>query len=93
MTAASLHNGWAVEFRRNVHMYAHHLKMTKGDQAHVIPCEDSPCGFVGIWPHDLDLETAVWQDLLAGLRSWASQSGFEYRLYTSRDHYEGNSPA
>jgi hypothetical protein len=90
MTAASLHNGWTVEFRRHVHMYSHDLKMTKGHQEYVIPCEDTLLGFMGIWPYELNLEVAAWQDLLAGLRAWAGHSGLKYRLYTTRDHYEGN---
>jgi hypothetical protein len=83
-------DGWIVEFERNSHMYCHNLKMTKAGQEYQIPCEDSPMGFIAIWPYELNIEDAEFHALLAGLRAWASHSGMKYRLYTSMEHYETN---
>ena len=52
--------------------------------------EDTPSGFVGIWPYDLEVAALVYQDLLEALRAWARQAGMTYRRYTSRDQYETN---
>ena len=42
-------NGWTVEFEKNIHMYSHSLKLSRGREAYQVFCEDSPSGFVGIW--------------------------------------------
>jgi hypothetical protein len=87
-----LYNGWVVEFQKNVHMYSHNLKLSKDGVTYDVPCEDTPSGFVGIWPYDLKLKVADprFKNLLVALREWARQSGLRYRLYTSRDKYETN---
>ena len=87
-----VHNGWAIEFKKNIHMYCHSLKMVKGDIEYEVPCEDSPLanGLVAMWPYTLNLNTAALQDLLKGLRDWAKSSGIKYRIYTSRNDYESN---
>ncbi|SCK34205.1 hypothetical protein VAR608DRAFT_3048 [Variovorax sp. HW608] len=71
-------------------MYCHSLKMAKAGRKYDIPCEDSPMGFVAIWPYELNLEDSVFQDLLVGLRAWATLSGIKYKLYTSKDDCETN---
>jgi len=85
-------DGWAVEFRRNVHMYCHSLKLSKAGETYDVPCEDSPSGFVLIWPYELKADDTAIQDLLAALREWANQAGIQYRLYTSPTEYETNGP-
>ena len=84
------HHGWTFEFRKNVHMYYHNLLATKNGQTFDVPCEDTPYPFVAIWPYSLNLEPALNEDLLQGLRAWAEASGMCYRLYISREHYVGN---
>jgi len=89
---SEVYNGWTVEFRKNIHMYCHSLKMAKGGRVYDVPCEDLPLsnGRVGIWPYVLNLEEAVFQDLLIGLREWANHSGMKYRIYKSENNYETN---
>ena len=88
-------NGWTVEFQKNIHMYSHHLKLSRGREAYQVFCEDTPSGFVGIWPYELKetITDALFQELLLVLRKWAILADFQYRLYTSRDDYETNDPA
>jgi hypothetical protein len=83
-------NGWAINFTRNVHMYTHSLKAEKSGEIYDIPCEDTPYGFVAIWPYSLNLGDAVLKDLLQGLREWAEQMGIPYRLYRTRNDYHTN---
>ena len=85
-------NGWTVEFHKNIHMYSHNLILSRGVEAYQVFCEDTPSGFIGIWPYELKeaLADAIFQELLAVLRKWASLSNFRYRLYTSQNDYETN---
>jgi len=87
-----VHNGWIVEFRKNIHMYCYSLKMAKGGGQYEVPCEDSPIsdGLVAIWPYELQLDEAIFQDLLNGLREWADSSAVKYRLYKLKIDYETN---
>ena len=89
---SQLHNGWAIRFRKNVHMYCHSLKVSKGALSYEIPCEDSPLseGLVAMWLYELDLDEAARQDLMKGLIQWALASGIKYRLYLTRDGYQTN---
>lgn len=86
------HNGWTVTFGKNIHMYCHLLKLAKGGSVYEVQCEDLPSsnGLVGMWPYALNLEDAVHQDLLSGLREWAKRSGMKCRIYTSKNNYETN---
>ena len=87
--AEKLYNGWSVRFRPNVHMYCHDLKLSKGQQDLQVSCEDTPSGWVGIWPYSLDLDELVYADLIAALRDWASeQLDVDYRLYVTKDEFE-----
>lgn len=86
----SLRNGWVVDFRKNIHMYSHSLKLSKGGETYDVFCEDTPSGFVGIWPYELKVTDGIRQEVFSALREWATQSGLPYRLYTSRDEYETN---
>jgi hypothetical protein len=94
MNAAKIYllNGWIVEFHKNIHMYSHDLKLSRGPETYQIFCEDTYYGFVGIWPYELEetVPDSTFQELLAVLRKWASISGFEYRLYTTKNDYETN---
>ena len=85
-----LFDGWTVQFHQNIHMYSHSLKLSKGNETYAVFCEDTPSGFVGIWPSELEVTDATFQELLTVLRKWANQSGFQYRLYTSPTEYEAN---
>jgi hypothetical protein len=87
-----VHKGWTITFRKNIHMYCHLLKLTKGNCVYEVQCEDLPMsnGLVGMWPFALNLEGATYQDLLSGLREWAGQSGMKYRIYTRKNQYETN---
>lgn len=87
-TQTCLPNGWAVEFHKNIHMYWHSLKLSRSSETYVVPCEDTPSGFVAIWPHELNVPDALLQEILEVLRNWANQSGLQYRLYTSPNNYE-----
>jgi len=89
---SEVHNGWTVTFKKNIHMYCHLLKLSKGNRVYEVQCEDSPLsnGLVGMWPYSLNLEDAEYQDLLLGLREWAKHSGMKYRMYTSKNEYETN---
>ncbi|MCP4098138.1 MAG: hypothetical protein GY748_18050 [Planctomycetaceae bacterium] len=83
-----VHNGWKIRFRRNIHMYCHSLTASKHNLELQIPCEDTPDGYVGIWPYDLDIPETRYLDLLVALRSWAQTIQSEFRLYSTRDEYE-----
>jgi hypothetical protein len=85
-------NGWTVEFHKYIHMYSHSLKLSRGIEAYQVPCENTPHGFVGIWPYELKeaVTNVIFQELLVVLRKWANMSDFQYRLYTSRNDYETN---
>lgn len=86
------YEGWAVEFHKNVHLYSHSLKLSRAGETYDVPCEDSPSGFILIWPYELKVASVVYQDLLVALREWASQAGIQFRLYRSPDEYETNGP-
>src|SRR5471030_491294 len=83
-------NGWAIKFTKNVYMYTHSLKAEKNGEIYDVPCEDTPSGFVAIWPYSLNLADAVLVDLLQGLHNWAEKIGIPYRLYRTRDDYQTN---
>ena len=55
MNAAQIYllNGWTVEFHKNIYMYSHDLKLSRGHEVYQVSCEDMPAGFVGIWPYEL----------------------------------------
>lgn len=95
MTAVQsyLIDGWNVEFHRNIHMYSHSLKLSRDGENYDVFCEDTPGGFVGIWPYELNIADALLREILAVLRKWACQLEFQYRLYTSKNEYEGNDRA
>ena len=71
-------------------MYCHHLTATKGAVQLEIPCEDTPAGFVGIWPYTLELDAPVYDDLLIALRTWATGISRNYRIYITKDRFEPN---
>ncbi|MFC7298776.1 hypothetical protein [Herminiimonas aquatilis] len=85
-------NGWTVEFQKYIHMHSHSLELSRGSEAYQVFCEDTRYGFVGIWPYELKetVTDAIFHELLAVLRKWASLSDFQYRLYTSQNDYETN---
>ena len=83
-----VHNGWSIGFRRNVHMCCHSLTASKNSLELQIPCEDTPDGYVGIWPCDLKITESEYADLLIALRAWAKTTQTEFRLYLTRDEYE-----
>jgi hypothetical protein len=85
-----VYHGWIIKFKKNIHMYSHDLRMEKEGAEYQVMCEDTSCGFIGIWPYDLNLDQEKHQNLLQALREWAKNSNFKYRLYTSRDIYESN---
>jgi hypothetical protein len=84
------YNGWAIDFTKNVHMYTHSLKAEKNGQIYDVPCEDTPFGYVGIWPLGLHLDAPLLQDLLRGLGDWAGQANIIYRLYSTGTDYQTN---
>jgi hypothetical protein len=84
-------NGWVINFTKNVHMYTHSLKAEKNGEIYDLPCEDTPSGFVAIWPYPLNLENAVLMDLIQCLREWAEKMDMPYRLYRTQDDYQTNS--
>ena len=94
MNAAQIYllNGWTVEFHKNIHMYSHDLKLSRGHEVYQVSCEDTPAGFVGIWPYELKetIPDATFHELLGVLRKWASLSDFQCRLYASQNDYESN---
>lgn len=94
MNAAQIYllNGWTVEFQEHIHMYSHNLKLSKERETYQVCCEDTPSGFVGIWPYELKgaVTDATFQEILVVLRKWASLCDFQYRLYTSQNDYETN---
>lgn len=83
-----VHNGWRIKFNRNIHMYCHRLTAAKNNHELEVPCEDTPEGWIGIWPYDLDVPESTYNDLLVALRLWAQTIGSDYRLYTTRDDFE-----
>lgn len=85
-----LSSGWVIEFTQNDHLYCHSLKATKHSRTFDIPCEDTPAGFVGIWPYELKLDSAEYHDLFNALREWANRQGISYRLYETRETFESN---
>lgn len=84
----TVHNGWTLRFRSNVHMYCHELTAAKGNHKFHVSCEDMPSGGVGIWPYSLELDDVTYADLLVALRSWAAELHVDYRLYVARDEFE-----
>ena len=91
-TQIYLLNGWTVKFQKNIHMYSHDLLLSRGRETFQVYCEDTPYGFVGIWPYVFKetVTNATFQEILTVLRKWASLSNFKYRLYTSQNDYETN---
>jgi hypothetical protein len=87
---SQVHNGWTIEFKKNVHMYCHDLRASKGARQISIPCEDLPIrdGTVGLWLYELILDEATSRDLMEGLLEWAKASGMKFRIYATRDHFE-----
>lgn len=83
-------DGWTVRFYKNIHMYSHSLKLSKNGEIYAVFCEDSPFGFVGIWPYVLEVSNAKFREILVVLNKWASQSALTYRLYTSPKEYEAD---
>ena len=63
-------------------MYCHRLTATKHNHELEVPCEDTPAGYIGIWPYDLDLPESTYDDLLVASRLRAPTIGSDYRLYT-----------
>jgi len=95
----SEHNGWAISFEKNVHMYCHALAASKGNQSFQISCEDAPLGegLVVMWPYALGLSGPVYSDLVAALHDWARAGGLRYRIYVAQNRFEpavpnGDSP-
>jgi hypothetical protein len=86
----SSRDGWKIHFQKNVHMYCHRLVVEKSGREFVVQCEDTPGGYVGIWPYNLELESTLHDELVHALVDWAKSTGFIYRLYTSRDEYVTN---
>jgi hypothetical protein len=86
-----VHNGWKIQFRRNIHMFCHSLTASKHNRDLQVPCEDTPDGYVGIWPYDLEIPDSEYFDLLVALREWAETIQSHYRLYLTRDEYETGS--
>lgn len=84
----ALYNVWRIHFQQNVHMYCHHLTATKGDVCLEISCEDTPSGFVGIWPYSLQVDAPIYEDLLVALHAWADDIGLNYRIYVTNDKVE-----
>jgi hypothetical protein len=84
------HNGWNIQFSKNIHMYCHSLQVSKDSFLYDVPCEDSPLSEVGMvmWLYELNLEEMVLQDLANGLMQWAYSAGIKYRLYLRRDEYK-----
>ncbi len=74
-------------------MYCHELTVSKSGKVYSIQCEDlARCSAVGIWPYSLEIDDDEYLDLLEGLREWASNQSFEYRLYTKRGSFESSLP-
>lgn len=88
----NVHRGWSVEFKKNVHMYCHSLKMAKDGRRFEIPCEDSPLSLdlIAMWPYELKLSDQMLQDLIEALSAWADDSGLKYRIYRARNEYDTN---
>ena len=75
-------------------MYCHSLQLTNAERTYEVPCESLPGNdnLLGIWPYELELHADLYEELLGALREWANTSGFAYRLFTSRDKFESNTP-
>ena len=84
----TVHNGWTLRFRSNVHMYCHNLTATKDNHELRVCCEDMPSGGVGIWPYILELDDLIYADLIVALRLWAADLNADYRLYITHDEFE-----
>ncbi len=84
------YKGWTISFRKNIHMYCHELKASKGDVIYTIPCEDSPVseGLIGIWPYELQTDASTYSSLIQAIHDWATDEGLLYRIYISRDCFE-----
>lgn len=85
-----LHQEWTFSFRKNVHMYCHSLTAKKGGLQYDVPCEDSPMGFVGVWPYELELDDISYRNFIESLIEWANSIGLEYRIYTTRHEFITN---
>jgi len=83
-------NGWSFRFQRNIHTYCHSLTASKQNLELKIPCEDTPDGYVGIWPYGIEISKSEYADLLIALRAWANTTQKTYRLYLTCDEYESN---
>jgi hypothetical protein len=84
----AVYNGWRIQFRPNIYMYCHQLIATKDSLALEVPCEDTPDGYVGIWPYNLGIPEPTYADLLVALRAWVVTIRSPYRLYITREIYE-----
>jgi len=83
------HNGWNIQFTKNVHMYCHSLRVSKEGSVYDVPCEDSPTSEVGMvmWLYELSLEENRLQDLAEGLLQWAKATSINCRLYLTTEDY------
>ena len=86
-------NGWSIHFQQNVHMYSHRLVASKGTRHLELPCEDTPEGFLGIWLHDIALDSVTASELLPCLVEWAEHSGRRFRIYATREKFVTNALA
>lgn len=87
--SSQLHNGWTIKFSKNVHMYYHHLCVSKGTTQVMITCEDIPISDgTAMWLYDLNLDETTFSDLKEGLVEWAEASGMKFRIYTTKRNFE-----
>jgi hypothetical protein len=66
-------DGWKLEFRKNVHMYCHYLRISRPDLVIEPPCEDMAIypKTMGIWLEDLGLKRPTLNELSWVLQKWA----------------------
>jgi hypothetical protein len=82
-------DGWRLEFRKNVHMYCHYLRLSKAGLVIEPPCEDMVIDpkTMGVWLEDLGLNRPTLNELSRVLQKWVSTEGFRCRIYLDRDNF------
>jgi hypothetical protein len=78
---SSLHfNNWHIDFKGNVHMYAHRLVLTHEDQVYDVACEDTPDGYTGIWLYETGMDPEIAAEARAclpnGRADMATRAGY-----------------
>ena len=78
---------WSFNFNKNVHMYAHELKCSKGNRHFYCMSEDSAIeeSVVMFWLDDAPLKPREIDSFILSLKSWCEAQSFNFRIYLDNE--------